>query len=193
MLSFFAALSLLSFHVTQETALLPALLLPIAVHEAGHLLALRLMGFRLRSVQLEARGLCIRYAGLGGWLQEAIAALSGPLAGLVYGLLILFLPVSCAAWLEISASVSLLLTAFNLLPILPLDGGRVLYALCMRSLSEEEANRLVRGLSVAALAVLLLLGLVLLIWQKSVGLLAAGLWLVLENGRLPLVNKRKLL
>ena len=170
-----------------------ALLLPIAVHEAGHLLALRLMGFRLRSVQLEARGLCIRYAGLGGWLQEAIAALSGPLAGLVYGLLILFLPVSCAAWLEISASVSLLLTAFNLLPILPLDGGRMLYALCMRSLSEEEANRLVRGLSVAALAVLLLLGLVLLIWQKSVGLLAAGLWLVLENGRLPLVNKRKLL
>ena len=86
-----------------------------------------------------------------------------------------------------------MLTGFNLLPILPLDGGRALGALCFRFLEKAEAERLLRRISAAAMTLLLMAGTVLLFLQKSAALLAAGLWLLAENERLPLVKGRKLL
>ncbi len=192
-LSFFTALSLFALCLAQDAALLPALLVPVVVHELGHLLALILIGYTPRSMEMEPRGLMIRYDGLGGWLHEVTVALSGPLAGLLYALVILQLPGKPPDWLSASGSVSLLLTGFNLLPILPLDGGRVLEALCMSFLEEEEAERLLSRTSGVMLALLLLAGTALLFWKKSAALLAAGLWLLLENERLPLVKGRKLL
>ena len=86
-----------------------------------------------------------------------------------------------------------MLTGFNLLPILPLDGGRALGALCYRFLDKAEAERLLSRISAAAMILLILGGTVLLFRQKSTALLAAGLWLLAENERLPLVKGRKLL
>ena len=192
-LSFFVSLSLIALFTARDAALLPALLLPVAVHEMGHVVALKLLGFRLHALVLEARGLMIRYDGIGGWLQEAAAALAGPLAGLLYGLFLLPTDRGLPEWLSVSGSVSLMLTGFNLLPILPLDGGRALSALCFHLLEEEEAGRLFWRISATALALLLLLGSVLLVRQKSTALLAAGLWLLAENERLPLVKGRNLL
>ena len=192
-LSFFTSLSLVTLSMARDAALLPALLLPVAVHELGHLLALKLLGFRLRTLGLEAKGLMIRYSGMGSWLQEAAAALAGPLAGLLYGILLLPAEGTIPEWLSVSGSVSLMLTGFNLLPILPLDGGRALGALCFRFLDKAEAERLLSRISAAAMTLLLLGGTVLLFRQKSAALLAAGLWLLAENERLPLVKGRKLL
>lgn len=173
--------------------MLPALLVPVAVHELGHLLALGLLGYHPRTLGLEARGLMIRYDGLGGWFYEVAAALAGPLAGLLYALLVLLAHGELPDWLSVSGSVSLLLTGFNLLPILPLDGGRVLEALCLSFLEEEEAERLITWISGTALALLFIAGTILLLRKKSTAMLTAGLWLLLENERLPLVKGRKLL
>ena len=193
MLSFFAALSLTAMFLTRDAWLLPTLLVPIVVHELGHLLALGLLGYHLRSLGLEARGLIIRYNGIGGWLYEVAAALAGPLAGMLYALLIFLVHEEIPDWLNVSGSVSLLLTGFNLLPILPLDGGRVLEALCLLLLKEEEAERLISMISGAGLALLFLVGTILLLKKKSAVLLAAGFWLLMEKERLPLVKGRKLL
>ena len=192
-LSFFTSLSLVTLSMARDAAMLPALLLPVTVHELGHLLALKLLGFRLRALGLEAKGLMIRYSGMGSWLQEAAAVLAGPLAGLLYGILLLPAEGTFPEWLSVSGSVSLMLTGFNLLPILPLDGGRALGALCFRFLEKAEAERLLSRISAAAMILLLLGGTVLLFRQKSAALLAAGLWLLAENERLPLVKGRKLL
>ena len=192
-LSFFTSLSLVPLSMARDAALLPALLLPVTVHELGHLLALKLLGFRLCALRLEAKGLMIRYSGMGSWLQEAAAALAGPLAGMLYALLIFLVHEEIPDWLNVSGSVSLLLTGFNLLPILPLDGGRVLEALCLLLLKEEEAERLISMISGAVLALLFLVGTILLLKKKSAVLLAAGFWLLMEKERLPLVKGRKLL
>ena len=192
-LSFFAALTVMTLYPRQDTSLFPVLLIPIAAHELGHLLALGLLGFRLCSLGLEAKGLLLRYDGPGGYLQEAALALAGPAAGLLYALAVLSLPGKGSAWLCESGYVSLLLSGFNLLPIPPLDGGRALCALCMLALDEEKAERLLNGISRAMLAVLFAAGVALLFVRQSAALLAAALWLLLENERLPLVKGRKLL
>ncbi len=72
-----------------------------------------------------------------------------------------------------SAGVSLLLSAFNLLPILPLDGGRVFSVLCARH------RGLYRAVSGVLISLLLVVGVFLAAWKKSTVPLAAALWLLL--------------
>ena len=174
----------------QAAALLPVILLPILVHELSHVLALRLLGLRITGLTLEAGGLCIRYTGACSPAGQILAALAGPLGGAAYALTGL----SAVPWLQKSAQLSLLLTAFNLLPLLPLDGGRVFQQLCILALGEERGRMLCRSVSNALLFLLLTGGVTLALWKKSTAPLAAAIWLLLfQNEEEALVKSEKII
>ena len=170
--------------------LLPVFLLPVAAHELSHLAALRLLGQRLTGLRPEAGGLCIRYAGARSAAAELAAALAGPLGGLLYAVAADRTGID---WLSQSAGLSLLLSAFNLLPILPLDGWRVFLCLGELSIGETRARMLCRAVSGVLLALFLMGGVLLAVWKKSTAPLAAGIWLLLlQNEREPLANNGKI-
>ena len=170
--------------------LLPVIALPVAVHELSHVAALRLLGLRVTGLSLDARGLCIGYDGTCSPRGHILAALAGPLGGALYALL----GFTGVSWLRQSACLSLLLTAFNLLPLMPLDGGRVFSRLCVLALGEERGESLCRTVSAALLTLLLLGGVVLAAWKKSTAPLAAAIWLLLfQNEQETLVNQSKIL
>jgi Zn-dependent protease len=79
------------------------------------------------------------------------------------------------AFLRMSGAVSFLLSGFNLLPVLPLDGGRLVALLLPEALA--------RRLSLAAAILLLGGGAAIALRFSSFGLLLAGLWLFLSNLR----------
>lgn len=99
-----------------------ALLLAVTVHELGHLLFLYCLGGRLNLLQLGLTGCTIYHSGLG-YGGEALCASAGPLFSITAAY--------AAAGLEheLFAGVSLVLGAFNLLPLSFLDGGRVIYCI----------------------------------------------------------------
>lgn len=101
-------------------------LLAAALHEAGHLLALALLGIPVYGLELRASGAVIR-AELRGELREAWALLAGPAVNLlVAGGLFHLRP--------LLSFCSLALGLFNLLPIRGLDGGRLCALLLPRLL-----------------------------------------------------------
>lgn len=189
-LSFTAVYLAICLYYRQALSLIPLILLPAAAHELGHILALLLLGQRITGLTLEAQGLCIRYRGSCSPLGHILAALAGPLGGALYALL-----GSCdAVWLKQSAELSLLFTAFNLLPILPLDGGRVFSQISVLCLGQVHGTAFFRALSAVLLALLLIGGVALALWKKSTTLLAAAIWLLLsQNEEEALVKSGKII
>ena len=171
-LSIIAVFAALCLYCRGGLKLLPTVALPVAAHELSHVLALWLLGRRITSFRLDAQGFTIVCEGGGSMLSDMMIALAGPLGGVLYALLADRTGIN---WLEQSAGLSLLLTAFNLLPILPLDGGRVFYALCER----HRADRLYKTVSDMLITLLLISGVVIAARQKSTVPLAAALWLLL--------------
>lgn len=126
----FLLLSLLYFFSDGQT--LAALLGSILLHEWGHLVMLRGCGARVREIRVDITGLCMDYSGVYlTRFQEFCAAAAGPLFGAVGAWAASFWGnILESRFLLLFAGASLVLTAFNLLPIQPLDGWRMLRALC---------------------------------------------------------------
>lgn len=144
-----------------ETNVLPLVLLAAAVHEAGHLLVLRLSGGQLHRLTLTGCGAVIHCALPEGHLARAAVCLAGPAASFVLTEL-----AQASDWYRL-AGASVLLGAFNLLPMPPLDGGMALEHLCAGG---AETARM--AFAVLSAAVLLFCGL----WLLRVG---GGCWLLL--------------
>ena len=93
-------------------------------HEMGHIMAQYTFGGRLRGIRVQPMGAVIEGEDLGVW-RNVICVLAGPAAGAVPMVLMRSFP-GCAIF-------SFLLTAYNLIPLYPLDGGRVLQLLSEKS------------------------------------------------------------
>lgn len=114
-----------------ETATLFGIVL---IHELGHMTAAKGFGWRVREVQLLPFGGVVVMDELGSvpaW-QEIIVALAGPLQN-VWMILIAYLLQLTGAitedWSHYFIQANALIALFNLLPILPLDGGKILQSL----------------------------------------------------------------
>lgn len=151
---------------------LALLLPPVLVHEAGHWLALRLCRCQVRGIVVSLRGLRMDYTGILSRCQMVRVCLSGPAAGVFYALLAAY-GGQLLRWdaLLVTSGISLLLSLFNLLPALPLDGGRLLECLGI----SPRRTRLCSHITALAL---LAIGLVLAARGMGPGLILPGAFLL---------------
>lgn len=163
-----------------------AVLIPVVVHELGHVLTLRLLGLRINGFKAELKGFCIGYCGYTGALGHVLAAAAGPMFGLLYAMSASILAERLGSgWLELSAGVSLLLSLFNLLPALPLDGGRIVYTFSSTLLGESAGARLCNILGLTIGVILLFSGVWLMLHGCGVALELSAVWLLAYTGISP--------
>ncbi|MDB6029033.1 MAG: hypothetical protein JWM68_5256 [Verrucomicrobiales bacterium] len=108
-------------------ALVPILLF----HEMGHWIAMRIFKYRnLRMFFIPFFGAAVtgRNFNVAGW-KKALVSLAGPLPGIALGVVLgVVAMIANLPALKQAALMLLLLNGFNLLPVLPLDGGHFLHA-----------------------------------------------------------------
>lgn len=120
-------------------------------HEAAHAAAATVLGFRVREIELLPFGGVARIDGLteAGAACEIIMAAAGPLASLVLAAVLYcagsYFPV-WAGQLDFYLKTNLTLALFNLLPALPLDGGRILRALLSVRVDYSQATTTLAGI-----------------------------------------------
>lgn len=161
---------------------LAALMLAAAVHELGHMAAIRLLGGSINELRFEASGLCISLHGINSAISEAAALLAGPAAGLIFAFVCSEMGATTANRLILEcAGYSVLLTVYNLLPALPLDGGRAARIILAEVMGGEKADRILAYLGFAIGASLSFAGLVLLERELGAALLIAGIWILIAQ------------
>lgn len=119
----------------------------MGLHETAHLLAARVCNLQVDSVELMPFGGAARLHNLYGIPRGKMiaVALAGPGMNLLCALM-----GAALGWWELAAfpatarwvRIHLALMLFNLMPVIPLDGGRVLYALGQGLLGSRRALRL---------------------------------------------------
>jgi Zn-dependent protease len=153
----------------------------LLLHELGHALRARREGMKIEGITLWLFGGVARFSGTfpsaGAEFRIAIA---GPLVSLALGLAFVGLAVGAclpeegdgvAAWL---GYINLTLLVFNLLPALPLDGGRVLRSAIWAAKRDfDVATRLAAAIS-RGFAVLMIAGGGFLLFFESE---FSGIWL----------------
>lgn len=124
------------------------------MHEAGHFLAIRLADGKIEGFLGAGQGFGLRATHLS-YRGELIAAAAGPLTSLIFAGL--FAMVGNAYFCYVNLALGLM----NLLPIMPLDGGRVLRAIFAHTLPEHLQNPLLQAVGVLFILPLLALA----FWQ----------------------------
>ena len=140
----------------------------VILHELGHMVAIRLLGMECRSLQLGLGGLRIDYGGgQTTYGQDAFMALGGPAAGALCAITLALVAQRWPAeWVYVLVGCHGVLCLFNLLPAMPMDGGRVLLAALSGPLGAMGAARVVR-ISTCAVGICLTAG---------------GLWVLFQSG-----------
>ena len=153
----------------------------LLLHEYGHALQARRDGMEIEGITLWLFGGVAKFRGMfpsaGAEFRIAIA---GPVVSLVLGLLflgvpmLLGLPATVDGVLFWLGSINIALLVFNLLPALPLDGGRILRSILWYARGEfASATRLAAGIGRGFGYLFVAAGVALLVFASPV----TGIWL----------------
>lgn len=166
-------------YLDEGVGLLPWALFACLIHELGHMIAAKAMGGKIQRLSLSIVGAELAYAYPVplSYGKESLVALAGPAANLLAG----FLSFQFDAYLL--AILSLGIGAFNLLPILPLDGGRVLYDLLADWLDPRWADRVLLITAGVLVGALVGLGVITAVKFANLTLLFTAGWLLLGTIR----------
>ena len=170
------------FLLLTDTPILLAALLPAALlHELAHYAVLHLCGVRTARFTLTGLGVSLYVPELHrlSYGAELLSAAAGPLMNL---LLWVLLSLTGREELTLFAGAQMVLGVLNLLPVRPMDGGRILW-LATASLTEPyTADRVAAAVGLAASSALLALCLWLVLTTGSgLFLLLGALWLAYRS------------
>ena len=122
------------------------------IHEGAHAIVSRRLGYKIGSIKIMPYGLMLcGFFESAPCRDECLIAIAGPLANLLTATVITALwwiaPVLYQFTYPIVSS-SLALCLVNLLPVYPLDGGRIALALLSKKLGRARARRRLRPIGI---------------------------------------------
>lgn len=166
-----------------KTGLILPTFLAVFMHESGHLLMMWLLGCAPKEIRLIPASVQITRSFSGGYKNDLLIALSGPLVnllacGLFYHLFLRFQRVGFWYFAVINLGIGL----FNLLPVKGLDGGTVLLSALCRVTDINKATIMLRCISLFIGSFILITAVMLILKSKpNLSLFIMGVYLVVMS------------
>ena len=193
-------LFLILFFITNQIEVYALIMVFALIHELSHLICGALLGFKADVFKIMPFGFCIEFktdctdynkkikkSNMLS-LKKIIISLAGPLMN--------FLIIILGLLLELDNNIiyaNLLILLFNLIPIYPLDGGRILKNILKIFIGNRKANVYINTISNILIIALTMISSVYILVCKNMAIfiLIIVLWIIVikENKRYNIYNK----
>lgn len=189
---------ILIFILTSQIEIYGILMVFAILHELGHMFAGILLGFKPSSLEIMPFGLAVSFESKiedcnkkikkanMQTIKKIIVAASGVIINLIFILIFSVFDISLfGIQNQLILYANILIAIFNLIPIYPLDGGRIIDSLLHIMYGKKEASRYTNMISNITITILTVITSIAILYFKNIAILfiLAYLWylVITEN------------
>lgn len=179
---------LLLFYLTKQIHIYAMLMIFAMLHEMGHLVAGIILGMKPEKIEIKPFGFSISFklttkdynkkvkkANLLE-IKKIIVALAGPITNLI--IIMIALNITENLWQTlIIIYTNILIILFNILPIYPLDGGRILKGILHIFLGRKKAIQYSDAISFTTAVILTLIASIAIFYLENIAIFFAIIYL----------------
>lgn len=179
---------LILFYFTRQIELYAMIMIFALIHELGHLVAGILLGMKPEKLELMPFGVSIAFKinpkeynqkikkGNILEIKKIIVAFAGPITNF------LIIIITCKLNLELVKSLIIIYTnflimIFNLLPIYPLDGGRILKGILHINLGKRKAEKYINTISKITVIIITAISSILILYVQNISIFLIDIYL----------------
>ena len=152
---------------TDRTGMAFPTLFAIFMHEVGHLFCMWITDSAPKGIRLIPASVQIRSSFSGGYKKDIAVALCGPAVNfLFFGVLYFNYAAFGNKTVLIFSLLNLIIGVFNMMPVIGLDGGTVLYSLLAKNLDLNRACLIMRLITFLIAAAIFVFGLIMALKGK---------------------------
>ena len=193
------------FYLTKQIKLYATIMVLCIIHELGHVVMGLIMGLKIEKIEIMPLGLSVSFKlniddynkkikkGNILQLKKIAIAGAGPLTNLIMLLIVLYTNINLKIVSnEVLAYANILIMLFNLLPIYPLDGGRILKELLHIFEGSIKSKAYIRKVSKAVMILITMIASIAVMYLKNIAIffIVVYLWIVVirENRKNNIYN-----
>ena len=199
-------LFIILFIFSKQIEIYSLLMIFAFLHEMGHLIAGILLGFKPKNINIMPLGIYIKFdipittynkklfkSNILS-LKKIIIAFAGPMVNILF--IILFIMFNISSNLISFQNIiyaNLLIFIFNLIPIYPLDGGRILKNILKIIFGNEKALKMTNKISNITMIIISIISSIAILYYKNIALFFITIYLwgitIIQNKRYNLKSR----
>lgn len=169
------------FYFTKQIEIYAMIMFFAMIHECGHFLAGIILGMKIEKIEIKPFGFSISFKlkpkdynkkikkGNRLEIKKIIVALAGPLTNVIIICITKSLKINIVEEIIIIYT-NLLLILFNILPVYPLDGGRMLKGVLHIHYGKQKANQYINAISFYTLVILTAIASIAILYLRNVAI-----------------------